>query len=766
MAVKDKRHAFEKWKKPGKKSKPGDGRYIELTSMRAATALTPADDGEARPPLPPTPSLPPPPPSPHRTAFAELMNEVRADAKDAPKVQTSNESKTLPQGKATSQPKHAGRKPQAPTQPVADGRTNDKQDELDKRGEGIGGAGNTLTTAVSLCKKQHAGLVCHWSDSDPINRKGNWRLEKFDYQENTAIFNNGVEDHKQCVPSKPIDLVSELAARVVQEFERRQHKKSPLFDRVFRVLSELYVQLMGDMDGHNEKGKKSKDESSEKGEKGAKTVGRTANPARREAEVSRLRKLMEEQAQSRAADQKRRERKAIEQTQAQRAAQGTSALDALSNTRVDLDTSKRGGRRPEEYDRSSKLQTKSDLAMTQANKSKHEKEPKAKCGKSNQKKAVAKPHLTEAEREALRRIKAAQKQEAKKSEQAEREVEKRMLRLAADEERAGGMIEEDETDDALADTIEEALQDLFPQTLPSNKRPLKPTQKNSTRTMRPAIESATNGPDDRISPPPAKKQKRVTKGRARPVIEDSSEESDNVNAPKASTKADEMEKPKEMPRAKVSLANYLKAKTAATADAKIVDQTERADTKHIKTHKSKAFITDSDLEDDEVSNVQLLTDKLNGKVVSVETTSTGKVTTTTEQDGNIVEEVIETTTVAVRAGQEDGSTNRTEVTETTVVTSDSSEQGDITVEHATRAQAVSVLTVPEQELSRDSPPPSPERKLQVDFDAFMNAQGIDFTISAPSNPNTLAADVTPSPHKRKLEVDSRHQEPPPSPKKT
>ncbi|KAJ4332178.1 hypothetical protein N0V95_009723 [Ascochyta clinopodiicola] len=300
------------------------------------------------------------------------------------------------------------------------------------------------------------------------------------------------------------------------------HMKSPQFHKVLHAVRDLYLSLVGYVDKNNDEEKMSKGESGGKGKKVAQTVGKTLNTARKEAEVSRLGKLMEEQARSRAADQKRIERKASEQTRAQKA---------------------------------------------HADKHKREKGLKEKPGKSNPKQVGATPHLSEAERKALRLIKAAQEQEAKKLEQAEKDQKERLSRLAAEKEKAGGPVEEDKTDDALANAIEEALEDLSPHTPPTNKKPVKTTQKESTGTKRPATESATEGADDRIPPPPAKKQKRATtKGRARPVVEDSSEESDNVKAHKASTKANKMKTPKKIPRPKVSIADHLAAKAAARAD--------------------------------------------------------------------------------------------------------------------------------------------------------------------------------------------------------
>ncbi|KAF9695218.1 hypothetical protein EKO04_006961 [Ascochyta lentis] len=783
----DKRFDFKLWKSKGK-SKTADGRHLELKSMGAASGLTLADDEPEDVQPSPSSPLPPPPPS-HQTAFARLLHEARTGSRDIPRTQKTNEKKTQLHEKAATQLERTGQKPQA-----TDDRSNNKERKLNQRDEGIS-AHKAFTTAVSLCEKQHVGIVCHWSDSDPINRKGTWRLEEFDYRRDPHFFKNGVEQHKTCVLIKQSDLLNELARRVIQEFERHQHgtyitkkeqqekkeiqkKNSPPLEKVVQALRNLYVHTMGDAGEENDKGKKVPHDN---GEKDVKTVLKTAKTARREAELSRLRRLMEEQARAKAADQKRMEKKAEKQIQAQTTANGANVLDALFKTDIgpgshedSPSVTERGGQILETHNKATKPQIKKNQAITEADRRKSKEELKDKHRKSSPEKAVTKPHLTKAEQKALRQIKAAQKKEVDELDEEEKDGEEMLLPSAAEAE-AGEVVEEDEGDDDLANAINEVIEGVRPKDSPNNKKPANNTQKNTTGPKRSAIESSTtNSPDNQVRSPLAKKQNNGTKKRARPVIENTSEESDGVNVAKASMKDVETETPKKIPRTKISMADYVAAKSAAKADAEHRRETKRTGTKTGKTPKSEALIADSDMKDDPTGSVELLTDKLNSKAVSVETTSTGKVTKTTERDGKIAKEVIETTTVAVESEQQDGSNERAEVTQTTVVASGFFEQGEITVEHATHLHTVSALVVPEQEPPRDSPPPSREREPQDVSNINKNTAGIDFTITPPTKSPASSrseADMGSSQKKRKLEayaqseVESEQHEIPSPPKK-
>lgn len=119
-------------------------------------------------------------------------------------------------------PERMIRKPQLIRQPVTYGLIDEDEEECDQRQRGIEGDRKRHTTAVSYCKKKHVQLVCHWSSSDPTNRRGTWRLEPVDHRKKIDFFENGVEDHKKCSYTKQADLLNDLGKRMIREFERNE----------------------------------------------------------------------------------------------------------------------------------------------------------------------------------------------------------------------------------------------------------------------------------------------------------------------------------------------------------------------------------------------------------------------------------------------------------------------------------------------------------------------------------------------------------------
>ena len=724
-------------KRQKRTTRHGDGWRPRLTGMGDAGGLV-LGESRSEEELPP-----PPPPTPRRAIFASVLEEAKIGSNDAIPAQPNNKGDQAAKGQAA-QPDRIVRKPQLSSQTVTSGLMVEDEKRLREREADIEGVRIGVSTAVPMCKKEHIRLICHWSYSDPTNRKKTWRLEQINHRNDS---NYSFEDNQKCECKKSTDLLDELGSRMINDFEQHEERKYNMKEKkengclervggrtkkrillhaqLVRELSSLVIYATHDTSiSGNAGGRGKKDDTGDRKDKGnkggkgkrypkeGKDIVMARKEAQKAAELARLRRLMEDKAQRKVADQQRVERRVDEQTDAQRMANGAVLVNDTVLERL-VGSDQAGGSQPTTRQQSQALEyhLKIDNLTPKENRihnhhgvHKHRQE----LDKQARPKKRAQPELTEEEQEALRSIQAAELEEVDQLDQAEGDDEDRQQQLVAQQEETGGAVgQEEDSDVGLEATMLDALENASPEPESARRKPAKDSQK---KTIKPKLSNNESDPDEpQESSPPPKERKRRPKPRARPVVEDSSEESDNIKAPQLSKIV--KSKPKTPPKIRkptVPFAEYVIAKAASKSLASRTETPKKSD-KSEKTHKvsekpettetmkfetnegkklkSEGFIAGSDLEDDATDDVDLPTDKLHKEKVSAEITNADITIIPAEQDGNVVEATIETTTVAVEVQQQDGSTERTEVTETTTVNSDPFNQGDTTVKYTTHTQS-------------------------------------------------------------------------------
>lgn len=695
-----------------------DGRKLYLSYQRAGDGLV-LTESESEEELPP-----PPPQAPPRAVFASILKEAKSDTQHGgPNSRTHYHGNVLNGNRFQRGPKSQ------PTRTEAD---RIREASIQKARDGY------LRTTVPICKTQHKVLVCQWSFFDPINLKGTWHLEALDFRR--TYFSNGGEEHEQCNVGSMPELLNQLARRMMFDWEKsapQQIAEEPDYDKrqllkeklemkgrglpsimkIERELGPLAVYVMGSISGEgnaghkgNEGKKEDKEKENGKSQKLDRAVVKKQKKERGDAaNLARLTKLMADKKQRKVEDDARVKRDKENRAEVQRIANSAEVF----------------------YDHINKRHVQKANTRT-----------------------PAQPEMTEEDEKLSKSIRAAERRDRKRQEQAEREEEERQQSSADEIEGVRVGEREESPDDGLSAAMLDALDNACPES--PKKRPTKEPKKKVKVLKHSTTKSAAEEPEPSSSPPEKRKKKLRT--RVRPVLQDSSD-SDSVKPPRPG-KSSEPTKPK--PKAKptirkptVPFAKHLEAKKAAQSGGSESEELKKPDessgkskassksetketktpkTKEGKVHKSEEFVADNDLEDDTPEVVKLPSDKLQSEGVSVETTETTTATVHSKQGGDVVKETVETTTVVVEAQQLDGTIERTE---TTAVSSNSSEWGETILKHSTHTQAVTSLEVPQQDLPRDSPPPSPEQELQDGFNTPTNALGIKVTVSSPPAPPPL-----------------------------
>lgn len=656
-------------------------------------------------------------------------------------------------------PERMIRKPQLIRQPVTYGLIDEDEEECDQRQRGIEGDRKRHTTAVSYCKKKHVQLVCHWSSSDPTNRRGTWRLEPVDHRKKIDFFENGVEDHKKCSYTKQADLLNDLGKRMIREFERnedelydmksqkqkdRDHrngiekKKSPPLVQVVRALGDLAVYTKGATGVDDDKAKITSDDNNNKN-----SLKKDVNPkklTKRDIELARLRRKMEEREQARVADQKRVERSLEEQSQRQRSANSMTPANALLGTyssKSGQATTKEGTQVPEHHDEATRLQTK-ERANAETYRRRLDDKLEEKCKSYKPEESIAKSRLTKEERTALRNIKAAQMDEATRLEEFERAEEERLLQLASDKALAGAKAVESDEEDGLTNAIEGAVDDGVSRDAATLEDRMTKLQKAK---VSPALTHSSGGPKPAIkaaSKPGTRETKKVSLA--------------DYLAAKAAARGEMTVKqsiaPKAMETLKEAPTKEDNSKTLKSAKAKKVQNS--------KLYKSAEFIVDSDIEYDTKEAAVLPTDKLKENQVSVKTTGTEQTIATTKHGSKIARELVETSIVAGKVEQDNEPIERTEVTDITADSSNPSEHLEVTVEHTTHVQAIPALEVTSRALPHDMSPLLMGRELQAGLHAPSNVPTLKTAVTSP--PALLSTTSPSSPGSDIPSQKRKHQE--------
>ncbi|KAJ4337578.1 hypothetical protein N0V87_004532 [Didymella glomerata] len=616
-----------------------------------------------------------------------------------------------------------------------------------------------LRATVKVCKTGHVVLVVWWTPSDPLNRKGTWSLEVFDCRfELWGEF--GIEGHEQCELSTANDIVKTLAKTMFEKWQTvlsanaanpnpicewnknkrklqddKYNKRSlPSLREIERELRPLAVYALGRVprgQGRGSRGDRTdKDENGEKQERYKKDQKSTEEElevkrkaARKKAQLAHITEIVNDQRGRQALDKEHLGKAKILMRDAQRKANGAGGVWD-SDGRSFVSRSSIPG--------ASSLDMTEEVEDIPTNPSRIQKAGPKK--KPKPKKAVR----TEEEDMDLKRIRAAARKDRERQDQGERAEEERQRELAAQQEEvelqerpalADG--QDSSSDEDLNAAVIEALKQASP-------KPEAPQKKPTNRGQEEANGAETTQ-DSPIDKPELKDRKRRTKTRAAltPVTPDSPD-SDSVRPPQLSTLVETKlkSKPKAKPATPKATSKTKKAnadgesKTDPTKSAKI-KEAKALQGKENKKYKSEKYVADSGLENDQTEDVKLLSDKLQSEEVGVETIEATTTIVHSEHGNDVVEEVGETTTVAVEVQQRDGSVERTEIRKTTTARSNSSEYGEITVEHTTHVKTVDQFDVPYQGFPHYSPPSSPERELQNGFDIPTNALGVEVPITPP-----------------------------------
>ncbi|KAF3042083.1 hypothetical protein E8E11_008255 [Didymella keratinophila] len=653
-----------------------------------------------------------------------------------------------------------------------------REDSIKKERDGLRRA------IARVCETGHVVLVIWWSPSNPLNRKGTWSLEIFDCRfELWGEF--GIEAHEQCELNAENDMVNALSKAMIKEWktvlstnkehtnpvcewnkDKRKLQDDKYNERSLPALREMERELRplvvcalgrvprGQSNGTpDDKGDQDKNDEEIQGNKNDQILTKEELIAKRKAaqrkvNLANLAAKMGDQAQRTAESRKRVEASEKLRRDAQRSGNGTQAVyDSDSRSFVS---------------RSSILGT-SPLDMADEVGDVRPVPSRTKKVETKRKSGVGKATKTEEEDADLRRIWAAARKEQEEQEEEEREDKERQCDMAAPqegtdfEEQAGhAATQEQDSNEDLTAALLEGLDNASREPGSSQTRPTKKAQEEAKDS-----ESTTESTADK---PKSKERKRMLKPRA-PItqVTPDSSDIDSVRPPQPSTPV--KAKPKANSKAKPATSKA----TSKTKKTKVAKETRLNGAKSAKTkeakaskgkennkYKSEEVVADSDLENDEIEGVKLSSDKLQSEEVSVEITEASAITVRNEHDGYVVEEFVETATVAVEVQQRDGSVRRTEVTETTTARSDFSEDRETTVKHTTHVETVIQLEVPHQDMPHDSRPSSPERDLQDGFNTPTNALGIEVPITPPPPSPTRSDSSSPL---RKCKSPSPDEEP-------
>lgn len=783
---KEARKQYQKEQQKRVTSKRIDGRHLHLTCTGDAIGLVQAES-ESEEENPASPS-----PAPQIISFANILDDIRTETNNTDATQPADEKHVM----STATGDRVVRRLQLLNQPVTAGLPVNTEVELAHLEEGIEGArtSSRIRTGVALCEDQHVILMCLWSLDDPVNRNGTWRLHQDDYRE-TSFFSNGVDDHKRCGRLSTGKFLEKFGKRMIADFEsnidfqwdnrdlnkvekdRRsmaEKRRSPDLHQVTRALGPLVVCAMrgkikqGKPDGTGDKrdqgkrqGEDQKDtekksnagDASKKGDRGDKPkkskqeIAQAREDAKRKADKTRLKMIIDDKRDRREADKQRIERAAGAHVENQTMTNGATSIQNFFAT---LKKSKAERRHQDSSD------------------------------------------MTELEQRELRGIRAAQQEEASQLDQAEAQEDRQQELSAQPQEGEDG-------DDKFLAAVEEALENASAEPEPA-KKSATDTRKKTSRSKLSRVELALDSPNDaetsaNAQPKRDPPRKKRFKQRLRHVVQDWSDDSDSVKAPqpsespksrtKAAIESSKTTKPfaemllerasgkseektdQSVPKEKAK-APKKSATSSKTSEESITRQTLKAKKKEGKAYKSTKFISDSDLENNDKNDVELPTDKLKAEKVNVEITSTEETSVTTEQDGIASERISEHTMVAVETRQEDGTAERIEITETTAVSSNSSKSGKkVSVQHATHVAQATTLELPSQEGARDCPPSSPAHELQECFNTPTNASGTKFFVDSPDvahgSPSSPGADSVASfsSMKRKRETTADDQQPEP-----
>ncbi|KAJ8118282.1 hypothetical protein OPT61_g726 [Boeremia exigua] len=598
-----------------------------------------------------------------RVTLASMLEEARGD----PKVANITKEKSAQRGPISS------------TGPVNPSLIKKDLEITQPKKEEMAGLLKEESTAISLCKKKHIRLACDWSFADPINRRKEWRIRLIDYRQDPDVFTNGMEEHKYCIRATTSALLNGLASRIHQDMKEIQHYLPNAYDantqqwsrsaakmqippirRIEQELHPLIVNVLREINRDDNKGSTEESIDNKKTEKDVKRIAADKRERmKREAESSRLAKLMKDQAERKEDDQRRVKDATLRQVEAQRSV-NEAGLVAVQHA---------------------KQQSRRESTVSK---------------------------MTREEQKAFRSIHAAEQEEVDQLDQAEA----RAKRQLADQKReAGPAVEQDEdaddgleaalpealeedTDDGLEAAMLEALEEDISKPKSVIKQPAKKPQKKTNALRSPKATISGEKPD--ISTPPVEERKR-RRQRARPIIQDSSDDSDSVKERKPGRQI-RPEVTFRIPR--ISFADYLVAKAASRGSASKSEQ-------------------------------------LNTQVTKP---------ATAEYSKNVVKGKDEATAITVQVEQRNDTTDRTEVTRTTTVKSDS-DQGETAVKHASRVQSSTTTEVSKQESAHDT---APKHEPENGSGASSNAQGAAVDTSSPrSTPSTPFNPDTSSSGKRK-----------------
>jgi hypothetical protein len=638
-----------------------------ISNIAAASGLVLADEEpEEEPPSPPATARK------GGVAYAALLAEAKAGSKETGIAQELKPGrKEIAPKQMTAQPAHIDQIPTgSPTYTEGDEKTSKAQKDIEK-------VPDVIETSISLCKNDHYRLVCYWSYFDSINVRSTWRLERSDRHNETEDTQNRVKEHQQCERMQRPEILQKLAERMIlyyDYYEQLQHSSNirlnikdrsersgrPMLIQVRKALDDLLLEF-------------SSKQAMEKKQDEAK------------ANVERYRRLMKERAEAKLADQARIERQTKSQRQTQNMANNLQSFSDVMESNVHSHsnssspspqtTTRQKEIKPKESKKTSKSESKRNSAVDQTDgrksgsklkkkqqqpESEHERTPRPEIVEKET--HLSGTQLTEAEKEMLRSVNEAQRKEAEELEEAEREEEEMLQQLAEVQEGVQGG-EEDldlDDDDGLAAAIEEAIgsNSSIKPISPGEKQGAERKQTASSRS--PSAESPASRSGASISSSSPEPIKRITKPRSRPIIRDSSDESDSAQAPRRSTTT-----AKAIPKPNGKFSEQLAAKATAKTDktlservekraatkkqsgttppAKAISKTtKRSKTKNGRAYKSEETTVDSDPESELADNSERSTNKLEDSELSIKISDPEDTIVPADDHSESVVETIET----------------------------------------------------------------------------------------------------------------------------
>ncbi|KAJ4311964.1 hypothetical protein N0V94_007683 [Neodidymelliopsis sp. IMI 364377] len=593
------------------------GNDFLVSNIAAASGLVLADEEPEEEPL-----SPPATARKGSVAYAALLAEAKAGSIETDVAQeTKPERKEIATKQVTAQPAYIDQTPTGfPSYTEGNEKTSKGQKDIEK-------VPDVIETSVSLCQNDHYRLVCYWSYFDPINVRGTWRLERTDRHNEAEDIQNRAKEHRQCERMQRSAILQGLTDRMIQYYdyyEQLQHSSNirlnikdrgersgrPVFMQIRRALDDLLLEF-----SCNQAMDKKKNEA--------------------KANIERYRKLMKERTEAKLAGQARIEKQAKSQRQNQNMASNLQSFSDVmksnvhsrsnSNSPSPQTTTRHKDTKPRGSKKASRLESKRKSAVDQTDRpisgselkkkqqqreSEHEQTPGPETVEGEI--DLLGTQLTEAEQEMLRSVNEAQRKEAEEFAEAKREEEEMLQQLAEEQEGVyDGEEGLDHDDDSLAAAIEEATGSN------SSIEPVSPEKKGAEQQQTsisdsPSAESPASRSEAFISSSSPDPMKRNTKSRPRPIVRDSSDESDTAKPPRRSTTTI-----KAIPKPKDKFSEHLAAKSTTKIDktlsgrvekrtatnkrssttppAKSTPQTrKRSKTKNGRAYKSEETVVDSD----------------------------------------------------------------------------------------------------------------------------------------------------------------------------